>query len=235
MNRASLALAVLLGCGLGANALATQDQAVSQTLVTGKSLDKAAAKQSITSVGLQAINDAAAAAVIGALDTQFQDRDIQFKLGVVDSSRASLRDIALDGRGLIRLDGASAWMPIRFQALYDSDTQTVGSPSITFVAQHTPSDLDTKVAGQLDSLVNRKLAAEFPAQPVAFDLSEVSVVGGDTHYAVVQGDGIADFAAEGKSDVAVQGIYDRIAHRWVQVEYQLGGERQDLEAVIATR
>ena len=94
MRRTLLALAVLVGCSLGANALATQDQ----TFVTAKSLDKAASRQAVDAVGLQAINDAAAAAIIGALATQLQDQDVQFQLGKVDSSRASLRESLRLGR-----------------------------------------------------------------------------------------------------------------------------------------
>ncbi len=235
MHRTLLVVAVLLGCGIGANALAGQDPVTTATFVTAKSLDRAAARQSVTAVGLQAINDAAAAALIGALNTQFENRDVELKLGVVDSTRASLRDIALDGRGMVRLEGTGAWMPIRFQALYDTDTLTVESPSITFVAQHDRSDLAADVAGQFDSLVDRKLAAEFSGQPAAFDLSSAGVVGGDARYALVQGDGIADFASEGKSDMVVQGIYDRVAKNWVEVHYQLGGERTDLDTAVAAR
>ena len=239
MRRASLALAVLLGSSLGANALATQDtpatKASDKTFVTAKSLDKSASRQAVDAVALQAIDDAAAAAVLGALATQF-DGDVQFKLGTVDSSRVSLRDMALDGHGLVRVDGDSPWMPIRFQALYDTDTQTVESPAITFVANHAPKPLDKAVARQLDAQVDHRLSTEFAQQPVSFHMDAVGVVGGDARYALVQGDGIADFATEGKSDIKVEGIYDRVAHDWVQVDYQLGTERTELEhALVVAR
>ena len=234
MQHAALVLAVLLGSSLGANALATQDRPADKTFVTAKSLDKSASKQGVDTIALQAINDAAAAAVIGALATQL-DGDVQFKLGTIDSSRVSLRDMALDGQGLIRLNDDSAWMPIRFQALYDTDTQTVESPAITFVAEHAGESLDTPVAKQLDAQVDRKLAAEFAEQPVSFNMDTAGVVGGDARYAVVQGDGIADFAAEGKSDITVQGIYDRVANTWLQVDYQLGAERTDLQHILVSR
>jgi hypothetical protein len=235
MHRASLALAVLLATSLGATALATQDgRTGSTTFVTAKSLDKSASRQAVDAIALQAINDAAAAAVVGALATQLDD-DVQFKLGTIDSSRVSLRDMALDGRGLIRLNDDSAWMPIRFQALYDTDTQTVESPAITFVAEHAGKALDKSVARQLDAQVDRQLAAEFTQQPVAFDMETVGVVAGDARYAVVQGNGVADFAAEGRSDIAVQGIYDRHARTWIQVDYQLGAERTDLQRVLVSR
>ena len=235
MYRASLALAVLLGSSLGANALATQDSPTGNTtFVTAKSLDKSASRQAVDAVALQAIDDAAAAAVIGALATQLDD-DVQFKLGTIDSSRVSLRDMALDGRGLIRLNNDSAWMPIRFQALYNTDTQTVESPAITFVAEHARNPLDKSVAAQFDAQVDRKLAAEFAQQPVTYDMDAAGVVGGDSRYAVVQADGIADFVNEGKSDIAVQGIYDRVAHAWIQVDYQLGAERTNLQHALVSR
>ena len=242
MQHAALALAVLLGSSLGANALATQDKpadkpvgkTVDKTYVTAKSLDKSASKQGVDTIALEAINDAAAAAVIGALATQL-DGDVQFKLGTIDSSRVSLRDMALDGHGLVRLDGDSPWMPIRFQALYDTSNQTVESPAITFVGEHAPAQLDKAVAKQLDAQVDRKLAAEFAQQPAAFDMESVGVVGGDARYAVVKGDGVADFAAEGKSDITVQGIYDRVANTWLEVDYELGAERTDLHRVLVSR
>jgi hypothetical protein len=235
MRRASVVLAILLGSTVGANALATQEAPIAKTFVTGKSLDKAASRQAVDTVALQAINDAAAAAVIGALATQLKDENVQFKLGRLDSSRVSLRDMALDGRGLVRLEDADTWMPIRFQALYDTDAQTVESPAITFVAEHARKDLDQAVADQFDGMVDRKLAGEFAQQPVGFDMTAAGIVGGDARFAVIEGEGIADFAAEGKSDITVQGIYDRVAHRWVDIDYVLGGERTDLESVVAVR
>ena len=238
MHRAALALAVLLGSSLGANALATQDtpvnKAADKTFVTAKSLDKSASRQAVDAVAIQAINDAAAAAVIGALATQLHG-DVQFKLGTVDSSRVSLRDMALDGHGLVRVDGDSPWMPIRFQALYDTDTQTVESPAITFVANHARKPLNKAVAKELDAQVDRRLSAEFAQQPVTFHMGGVGVVGGDARYAVIQGGGVADFASEGKSDIKVQGIYDRVAHAWLQVDYQVGAERTDMKHALVAR
>lgn len=90
----------------------------------------------------QAINDATAAAVIGALQSRFDGQSVQFRLADVLSERASLRDIALHGRGEIRFNAAGTWLPIRFDALYDTDTQTVQSPSITLGAHSGSSRLD---------------------------------------------------------------------------------------------
>ncbi len=226
MPRTSLAIAVLISCGLGATAIAAQIPAkpAKPVVIVAKSLDKSEARQAVTAVGVQAINDATAAAVIGALQTRFPERDVEFKMGAIQSRRVSLRDIALDGAGQIRLEGTDSWMPIRFDALFDSDTQTVGSPSIIITRTlNTASDAGVDIA-RLDKAVDRKLDAEFQSQAVTFDLGAVSLIGGDKRHAVVDGNGIADFGAEGQAEVTLQGVYDRTEQRWLSVDYQLGGE-----------
>ena len=235
MRRAQLLVALLVGCGLVSNVLATQEQPEAKTFVTAKSLDKRAPKAQVDAITQQAIDDAAAAAVIGALATQLHDDNVQFKLGDLDSSRASLRDVALDGRGLVKLEGATTWLPIRFQALYDTDVQTVESPSITFEPGNGKAPLAKSLATQLDRAVDQALAREFASQPARFLRGRARVVGGDARYALVQGEGIADFATEGRSGISVQAIYDRQAGRWVDVQYQLGDASVDDARALATR
>lgn len=118
----------LLLAGLAAHASAQQPRVPVQ--VEGRSLDASAAGQTTTRHGLQAIDDATAAAVIGALQTRFDGQQVEFRLGEVSSERVNLSDIALHGHGAIRLGARQGWLPIRFDALYDSDTQVVESPTI---------------------------------------------------------------------------------------------------------
>lgn len=237
MTRTTLAIAVLLSCGLGATAIAAHSPVPGKrTPIAARSFDHQAKGDAFVAHG-QAIDDAAAAAVIGSLQNQFPEHDVELKLGAIQGERVSLRDIALDGAGQIRLEGSAAWMPIRFTALFDSHTRTVGSPNITitptaFASRDLPIDIP-----RLDAVVDRKLGAEFASQPVAFQLGEVSVVGGDARYTVVDGNGTADFGAEGQADVAVQGVYDRATQRWVKVDYELGNHQQAsvLERAVAAR
>ena len=100
----------------------------------GRSTDAATSGQTVSAHAAQAIDDATAAAVIGGLQSRFEGQAVQFRLGDVVSERASLRTIALHGAGAIRFEGKDSWMPIRFDVLYDTDTQTVQSPSITLGA-----------------------------------------------------------------------------------------------------
>ena len=235
MTRMTLAFAALLSCGLGATAIASQSSApASPTVIVAKSLHRDAG--TAAAVGVQAINDAAAAAVIGTLQSQFPEHDVELKLGAIQSKRVSLRDIELNGAGQIRLEGSAAWMPIRFVALFDSDTRTVGSPSITITPTATAAAALPIDIARLDAAVDRKLGAEFASQPVTFDLGAVSVVGGDARYTVVDGNGTADFGAEGQADVTVQGVYDRTAQRWVKVDYELGSQQASgFERAVAAR
>ena len=121
-------LAVLLAT-LAATAFAAHAPLTAVT-VEGRSTDASAAGQVTTAHGVQAINDATAAAVIGALDTRFAGHGVQFRLGEVTSHRVSLRDIALQGTGEIRFGESDSWLPVTFSALYDSASQVAESPAI---------------------------------------------------------------------------------------------------------
>lgn len=215
----TLLFAILLAL---AGSAAVAAQVTENVLVQGRSVEASAHRQATTAEGVQAINDATAAAIIGALESRFDGHSVQFRLGDVLSERASLRDIALHGRGEIRFDASQAWLPIRFDALYDTDTQAVQSPSITLGAQHMAR---TDASLPLDSLqmrLGKAMSTEFSSQNVSFDLQQVSVIGGDSKRIVVEGNGIAKFDGEGREDVSVQAVYDRSSGRWIDASYAFG-------------
>lgn len=179
------------------------------------------------------IDDAAGAAVVAALRERFDGRDVEFRLGEVDAERVSLRDLALDGAGRIRIEGSDGWLPIRFQALYDTEDGTVVSPAITL--DRNPSvSADAPVAG-LDSAVGTALGEEFASQSVDFELGSAWRTGGGERYAVVEGDGIAHFAGEGAADVRLQAVYDLVDERWIHVDYALGAEPLPELPAVASR
>jgi hypothetical protein len=213
-------LAILIG--LSGLVLITQAsaQTPANVLVQGHSTGSAASGQTTTDSAAQAINDATAAAVIGALQTRFDGQPVQFRLANVLSERASLRMIALHGRGEIRFDAVGAWLPIRFDALYDSDTQTVQSPSITLGAQQSARDAAALPLDRLQARVGKTMSSDFAAQDVRFDLKQASVIGGDGQHIVVQGSGTATFNGEGKEAVVVQAVYDHRSERWMDASYE---------------
>ncbi|MEO5962411.1 MAG: hypothetical protein ABIO75_06390 [Thermomonas sp.] len=217
MNRIHLAIALAL-----ASTAALAAQVPNDVFVQGRSTSVAAHGQTTTAQSAQSINDAAAAAVIGALQTRFDGQSVQFRLGEVLSDRASLRDIALHGSGEIRFDPTGGWLPISFDALYDTDTQVVQSPSVTLGAQHAARvDGKLPLAG-LQDRVGKALSSEFSAQQVSFDLQQASVIGGDGQRVVIEGNGVAMFDGESREDVTVQAIYDTRSGRWIDASYEFG-------------
>ena len=228
MNRIQFAVVLAI-----ASTAAIAAKAPNEVFVQGQSASATVQGQVTTAQGAQAINDAAASAVIGALQARFDGNSVQFRLGEVLSERASLRDIALHGTGEIRFDAAGTWLPISFDALYDTDTQTVQSPSITLGAQRTAS-LDTKLplAG-LQARIDKAISTEFGSQRVRFDLQHASVIGGDGQRMIVEGNGTAMFDGEGKEAVTVQGIFDTRSGRWIDASYEFGLVTSP--AVVASR
>jgi hypothetical protein len=224
MRRTSLATALVLACALGASAIAAQ-QAASRSGAGVQAQARAdAATPAADALAVQ-VQDAAAAAVIAALRAQFQQRDIELRIDALHGEEVSLRDMQLDGQGRIRIEGSQAWLPVRFQALYDTATATVLSPAVSLDRGSAAAVQDAQLpAGSLDAAVTRLLAAEFDSQQVEFDLAAARVTGDDARYALAEGGGVASFAGEGEAPVRLQAVYDRQQQAWVRVDYRMDGE-----------
>jgi hypothetical protein len=222
MRRTSLATALVLGCALGASAIAAQQ--VASMAGPGELATTALAMPAGEAIALQ-VQDAAAAAVIAALRAQFQQRDVELRLDHMQTEEVSLRDLRLSGHGRIRIEGSQAWLPVRFQALYDTTTASVLSPAVTLdrdsAAVIPGNDLPTASLGRV---VSDRLSTEFDSQQVDFDLATARVTGGDARYALVEGGGVASFAGEGEAPVQLQAVFDREQQAWVRVDYRMDGE-----------
>lgn len=166
------------------------------------------------------MDDATAAALIGALETRFAGRDVALRMGEVKGERASLRDIALHGDAQIRLGQDAAWLPISFDALYDTDTQSVLSPSITLegsgVAGTKPDALPLP---RLQAQVIEAMAGEFASQRVDVSLQQARVIGNDGRRLVVRAQGIARFDGTETAPVTVRALYEQGSGRWLDAQY----------------
>ena len=220
MNSIHFAIVLALASTTTIAAKAPND--ANDVFVQGRSMIVASHNQATTAHGAQAVNDAAAAAVIDALETRFDGQSVQFRLDEVRSERESLRDLVLHGRGEIRFEADGTWLPITFDALYDTDTQAVQSPSITLGAQYAPRNDKTLPLGGLKARVDKALATEFASQQVSFDLQQASVIGGDGQRVVVEANGFATFDGEGREDVTIQAVYDKRSGHWIGASYELG-------------
>lgn len=226
MRRTSLATALVIGCALGASAIAAQ-QVASKPDSAGIAAAGAVAAPTAATLAIQA-QDAAAAAVIAALRAQFQQRDVELRIDHLHGQEVSLRDMQLAGHGRIRIEGSQAWLPVRFEALYDTATATVLSPAVTLDRTSTAATPDVQLpTDSLGSAINGRLAAEFGSQQVDFDLASARVTGGDERYALVEGGGVATFAGEGEAPVRLQAVFDRVRQAWIRVDYRMEGESFD--------
>ncbi|MDQ3288313.1 MAG: hypothetical protein M3Q42_08630 [Pseudomonadota bacterium] len=222
-----MAFAVLSAAGLLATALASQGSATGHP-VQIRSEANVAPQSRIE--GDMAMDSAVAAAVIGAVSRQFGERRVEVKLDSVSVRPASLRDRDVSGEGRILIgeaDGSddNAWIPIQFEALYDTQTASVSHPALVIgrdSAAMLPLPLDAPLAVALGSRVDAALAAEFAQQPAQMIVDRVVTSPAGSRYLRVEALGTADFASEGSTPAQVQALFDRRTGEWIRVSYELG-------------
>jgi len=188
-------------------------------VVEGHSNDTVAAGNTIDARVLASMDDATAAALIGALETRFAGRDVALRMGEVRGERASLRDIALEGNAQIRLGQDAAWLPIRFEALYDTDTQAVLSPAITLEGTDVADAKTTLPLPGLQAQVVDAMASEFASQRVDVSLRQARVIGNDGRRLVVRAQGVARFDGTETAPVTVRALYEQGSGRWLDAQY----------------
>ena len=79
-----------------------------------------------------AMDDAVAASLVGAITLQFPKHKVEVKLDKVDVAPLSLRDRAVSGEGRVRIGNDDAWIPLAFNALYDTQDTVVTQPQLVF-------------------------------------------------------------------------------------------------------
>ncbi|MEO6264689.1 MAG: hypothetical protein ABIO58_07005, partial [Luteimonas sp.] len=226
--------AMLVGCGLIASAVAASGPATEA--IVGKSLDLAPESRM---EGNQAIDDATAAALIGAISSQFGERTVQVKLDKVDVAPAGIIQRDIHGVGRLLIGNDDAWIPFRFDALYDTEQASVSYPDLTLGGDEAgqPVSADSAMARQLTAEVDRRLREEFAQQPARIALDTVRLVQAGKRYVRLEASGTADFGREGATAAGVQALYDVRSGDWLRVSYELGAttNRSALPDAVATR
>ena len=176
--------------------------------------------------GREAMDAAAAAAVVGAISGQFGERKVQVKLDHVATTPNSLieSDVAGDGRLLLGDAGDDDWLPFRFACLYDTASATASAPRL-LIGGDVPGrslDADSTISGQLREQVQARLQAEFQEQPVRFSLDSAAALETGKRYTRIEARGIVDFGSEGTTPADIHALYDRRDRAWVRVAYELG-------------
>lgn len=247
-----LAFALLSAAGLLTTAIAAQRStapgspaaaAAQQVEIHGRAIGPAAQSRA---EGDLAMDDAVAAAVIGAVSSQFGERRVEVKLDTVSVQPASLRDRNVSGHGRILIGESNAaddsrWIPIEFNALYDTRNASVSYPALVFGEAGSTADelaLDAPLAVALGARIDAALAREFAQQPAQMVLDRVTTSPAGARYLRVEAMGTADFASEGTTAAQVEALYDPRTGEWIRLAYELGTTSNwgdEADAAVAAR
>lgn len=189
--------------------------------VEGKALDATPESRVEAAQGIDA---AVAAALIGAIAAQFGERKVEVKLDHLKTDPVSLVDLAVAGDGRLRIGDDDEWLPLRFEALYDSVAASVVQPRLTVGGdgRGEPIAVGSSLGRQLQARVADRLHQEFAGQPASLRLDSIARVAAGRRYDRLEGVGAVDFAREGSSVAQVRALYDRNRQEWLQVAYELG-------------
>lgn len=225
MYRIVIATALLLGAGSIAGTPATS--------VVGKPL--ASAPQSRVQARAD-IDDATAAALIGAISSQFEERAVQVRLGQVDIAPAGIVQRDVRGTGELQIGRNPLWIPFRFRALYDTEQTSVGSPELT-LGSDQPARLlkrDDYVAKALGVEAGRRLRSEFAEQATTLQLVEVRSAPAGAGLVNLEGRGVAMLGGD-QATTRIHALYDPRTHEWLQLAYELGEADAGAGQDVATR
>src|SRR5687768_15571656 len=193
--------------------------------IEGRALD--AAPESRVEAA-QTIDAAVAAALIGAISTQFGERKVEVKLDRMQVDPANLIDSILSGEGRLRIGDDDDWLPLRFKALYDSRAASVPRQELVLGDDGAGEEIQVgSVLGRaLQDQATRRVQAEFVQQPVRLRLDRVTRTRVGKRYTRVQGVGAVNFE-EGSAPFSVDALYDGKADAWLRMAYELstGAER----------
>lgn len=195
--------------------------------IEGRALD--AAPESRVEAA-QVIDAAVAAALIGAISTQFGERKVEVKLDRMQVDPANLIDSTLSGEGRLRIGDDDDWLPMRFKALYDSRTASVPRQELVLGSDGVGEEIQVgSVLGRaLQDRATDQLQAEFVQQPLRLRLDQVTRSEVGRRYTRLEGVGAVNFE-EGSAPFSVDALYDEQAEAWLRMAYELstGAERAD--------
>lgn len=217
----SAALASAGALGVFSTVPASQPAPQPAPIFQATALDKMAESRG---EGDLAMDDAVAASLVGAITLQFPKHKVEVKLDQVDVAPLSLRDRAVSGEGRVRIGDDDAWIPLAFNALYDTQDTVVTQPQLVFGSDAPArmlSQQSTLVIG-LSQQINRAMAAEFGQQSVEMRIDHASTSPAGRRYLQVQAVGQARFSGEGAEQAKIQALYDRTTGQWLRVDYELG-------------
>ena len=176
----------------------------------------------------QTIDAAVAAALIGAISTQFGERRVEVKLDRMQIDPANLIDLTLSGEGRLRIGDDDEWLPMRFEALYDSQTASVPQQQLVLGDDGAGEEIQagSPLGRAFHEQATRRVQAEFVQQPVQLRLDRITRSQVGRRYTRLEGVGAVNFE-EGSAPFSIDALYDRKTDAWLRMAYELaiGAER----------
>ncbi|TWI12765.1 hypothetical protein [Aerolutibacter ruishenii] len=183
-------------------------------------LDRAAESRA---EGELAMDDSVATSLVGAITLQFPRQQVEVQLDKVDVAPLSVRDRVVSGEGRLRIGDDDTWIPLAFNALYDTQDTVVTQPRLVLGSDAPSSMVSSQsplVRGLLQQ-VSRAMAAEFIQQAVEVRIDHASTSPAGRRYLHVQAVGQARFEGEGMAPASIEALYDRTTGQWLRVNYDL--------------
>ncbi len=225
----SLGAAMLLA---GAPGATPQAAAPVPTVIEAKPIRQAANPESRME-GREAAEAAVAGALVGVANEQFSGERIQVRIEQMRMEAASPRDRSVSGQGQLKVGDEEDWLPFRFRAHYDSETQAAAWASMTLGQDDIGGVVvqpraESALALQREAL--DRLQREFSQQKVRLDLANIRQLPAGGRYQRFLATGLVHFDRQPQgAEARVEGLYDTRAGRWVRVAYELGGGSQWVE------
>lgn len=170
-----------------------------------------------------AIEQAALASLQATAESMSAGNSVQVEIVDLRAVPDSSTTLAMEGVGRMRI-GTGGWIPLRFNAGYDSDQGEVFGLRVnplSGAARTAGTQADPSTSERIGGQVAARILAEFPDQPTEISFVEMTpIADGEAHLAY-RGTGMVDFNGEGVAPVDFSAIVDRSSGLVVAMDYEL--------------
>lgn len=216
MRRSMLTLALVSLCGLAVASVVGQRSGALQPLPIEPLQTRSDPDRVLDST--------VTAAVTAGVSRQFGDSRVDVRLDRLDVQPASIRDRIVAGHGRLRLGQDRAWIPFRFEALYDTESAAVSAPRLALGESRPQQEAggDSGIARALAARVGSELRDEFAQQRFDLRIDRLVTQRAGERLMQVRGHGTVDFGPDGEAGARIEALYDPMEGRWLHVSYELG-------------
>lgn len=219
-------LSVLFGSAAGAIGLANadaRDMQLDASHLEAQPLRSGAGPMS-RAEGRESAESAVAGALVGVASQQFADHRVRVRLVSLHMQPTSPRDRDVQGTGWLQLDDDRQWLPFRYRALFDTETQTAGWATLTLTGNDGRSEKIPTAGATARSLLDaarERIGREFPQQRVELQLADVQRQAAGRYQRYIA-TGSTRIHRQAPVRTRFDGLFDPATGRWVRIEHELG-------------